>query len=197
MDKSPIKIAFAEAIQNAAVATFQLKTGLEKSSDRSFSDVFGSALDTGDLPMIQGCIEFNFVDIHALFPIRNPDPKNKGQTALVRLFEGFHQDHVSPEACKQALQYLLDNGANVKTPSASNLTPSPLRYETASMRPAIDHLTEMMKWCDTRKKMQTLCDMASLLSPQERGRGRPLASLFSILFGGGLQASHSKDPQFQ
>lgn len=106
---------------------------------------------------------YNLRTIHSRFPLVNHRIEGQYQTPLVKIAERFHRFEVDADATLQAFEFLLDRGAKVDIPSASDLPESSVYYASSSMLPAIDHLTEMMKWTDNMRIVATLCKMVELM----------------------------------
>ncbi|RSL58248.1 hypothetical protein CEP54_007903 [Fusarium duplospermum] len=104
----------------------------------------------------------NFGTTHTRFPLVNRQIEAHYQTPLVKIAERFYRGWVNADDTLQAFRFLLDRGAKVDAPSASDLPESSVYYASSSMLPVIDHLVEMMKWTDNRKITVTLCKMAEL-----------------------------------
>ncbi|EEU36155.1 uncharacterized protein NECHADRAFT_87282 [Fusarium vanettenii 77-13-4] len=104
----------------------------------------------------------NFGTIHTRFPLVNRQIEGQYQTPLVKIAERFYRGGVNADASLQAFEFLLDRGAKVDIPSASDLPESSVYYASSSMLPVVDHLTEMMKWINNRKVVATLCKMVEL-----------------------------------
>ncbi|RMJ13675.1 hypothetical protein BHE90_013323 [Fusarium euwallaceae] len=104
----------------------------------------------------------NFGTTHTRFPLLNRQIEGHYQTPLVKIAERFYRGWVNADNTLEVFEFLLDRGAKVDAPSASDLPESSVYYASSSMLPVIDHLTEMMKWTDNRKITATLCKMVEL-----------------------------------
>ncbi|KAI8711534.1 hypothetical protein NCS52_01417200 [Fusarium sp. LHS14.1] len=104
----------------------------------------------------------NLGTIHTRFPLMNRQIEAHYQTPLVKIAEQFYRGRVNADTALQTFEFLLDRGAKVDIPSASDLPESTVYYASSSMLPVVDHLTEMMKWTNNRKIVATLCKMVEL-----------------------------------